>query len=127
MVDVITHTFHTMRTIDFDQDGLPIEGQVSHDEYEILFSEEERIAMTSPDAEVAKRALFLAGVNLANYPGLLKESNATITSLVLDTCWRNDLRPAIFQAGPIIQGYEFGAKVAEVKSQFPGLLIDDIT
>lgn len=82
--------------------------------YSILFEEAELEQMKSPDVGVARRALFLVGMNIGAKYDEVKDRTALLTAISHACQMDNVDVHYMFAPGAIMRGVEFGQRLLKV-------------
>jgi len=90
--------------------------------YKILFSPEELADMRSQDAALARRALYIAGMDIGAHD---TEDSPFIVDAAIAACEENRIYGAGFPAGSILQGAQFARSLMVAAEKLPEFSFDD--
>lgn len=90
--------------------------------YEIVFSAEEVAGMRSQDVELARRALYIAGMDIGAHD---TEDSPFIVDAAIAACEKNRIYGAGFPAGSVLQGAKFARSLMVAADKLPGFSFDE--
>lgn len=90
--------------------------------YEVVFDGHEVASMRSPDAALARRALYIAGMDIGAADP--KDSPA-VHDAVIAACEKNRIYGPGFPAGSVLMGARFGRSLMAATDKLPGFSFDE--
>jgi len=90
--------------------------------YEIVFTDAEVASMRSPDVNLARRALYIAGMDIGAHD---TEDSPFMVDAAIAACEKNRINGPGFPAGSVLQGAEFGRRLLVAADKLTDFSFDE--